>query len=143
MSSLQVSYQEFMILPASNAIFRKIAYYCKFSVPGKSAIMLVGDGLRFGQRRTDVPKPLRSLPAVTAARFANAEKRISKLYQNRKNSMRKILNCFPSSRQLKKCKLFLTPDAKAGGSFYAARIYCSCFSKGVNTPRFLCNRLLL
>lgn len=53
------------------------------------------------------------------------------------------LDCFPSSRQLKKQKLFLPPDAKAGGSFYAASIYCSCFSKGVNTPRFLCSRLLL
>ena len=54
-----------------------------------------------------------------------------------------ILNCSPSSRQLKKLKLFLPPDVKSWWQFYATSIYCSCFSKGVNTPRFLCNRLWL
>ena len=54
-----------------------------------------------------------------------------------------VLNCFPSSRQSKKQKLFLPPDAKNWWQFYAANIYCSCFSNGVNTPRFLCNRFVL
>lgn len=53
------------------------------------------------------------------------------------------MNCFPSSRQSKKRKLFLPPDAKNWWQFYAANIYCSCFSNGVNTPRFLCNRFVL
>ena len=53
------------------------------------------------------------------------------------------LNCFPSSRQSKKYKVFLPVGTTCWQIFYATCKYVSCFSIGVNTPRFLCKRLLL
>ena len=71
------------------------------------------------------------------------EIRVSPKEEKKCKKGRSSLNCFPSSRHLKKRKLFLPPDAKSWWQFYAANIYCSCFSNGVNTPRFLCNRFVL
>ena len=45
--------------------------------------------------------------------------------------------------QIEKIKNISAISFESGGSFYAANIYCSCFSNGVNTPRFLCNRFVL
>ena len=68
---------------------------------------------------------------------------LSRFFKNIHCLKKPQVNCFPSSRQSKKQKLFLPPDAKNWWQFYAANIYCSCFSNGVNTPRFLCNRFVL
>ena len=54
-----------------------------------------------------------------------------------------FVNCFPSSRQSKKYKVFSASRYYLLADFYAACKYVSCFSIGVNTPRFLCKRLLL
>lgn len=49
------------------------------------------------------------------------------------------VNRSPSSRQLKKIKTFCH-QIHSGGSFYATARYWLCFSIGVNTPKFRCNR---
>ena len=76
-------------------------------------------------------------------KFTDREIHLSRFFKNIHCLKKPQVNCFPSSRQSKKQKLFLPPDAKNWWQFYAANIYCSCFSNGVNTPRFLCNRFVL
>lgn len=66
------------------------------------------------------------------------QKKLEELYVDAGENQRgsREFELLPVKQTIEKIKNISATRVKAGGSFYTAIMYCSCFSNGVNTPRF-------